>query len=280
MTVIADTTPTAVLAGGRRATRPAASRLAVHALLAFAAAAQEMSFVEHLEELRKRILWSLGFLAVAFATCWAFVDELFALARAPIDATPDVAFVLLRAQDIVGLQLRVTLVAAIFLASPLILLQAWLFISPGLHPHERRYAVPFVVLASLLFVAGGAFSYYAAFPTTLAFLIAWIREAGITPTIEAVEYVNLFFQITIAFGLVFQIPAVVFVLSRIGLVTARGLVQYSRHAVLGCLLIAAVITPTTDFANMLIIAGPMIVLYAVGIGIAWIFGKPRGVTPD
>jgi sec-independent protein translocase protein TatC len=161
----------------------------------------------------------------------------------------------------------------------LILTQAWLFISPGLYPRERRYAIPFVLSASLLFITGGAFGYYVAFPMAMQFLLDWIVESRLTPIIDAVEYFDLFFSIIVALGIVFQIPAVVFVLSRIGLVSARMLLRFFKHAVLACMVVAAVITPTTDFANMLIIAGPMIVLYAVGIGIAWIFGKRRVSEP-
>jgi sec-independent protein translocase protein TatC len=180
-----------------------------------------------------------------------------------------------RPQDIIGLQIKVTLVAAIFFAAPLILTQAWLFISPGLHAHERRYAIPFVLSASVLFVIGGAFGYYIAFPTALRFLLDWIVESKLSPIIDAVEYFDLFFTIMVALGIVFQIPAVIFVLSRIGLVSASLLSRYFKHAVLGCVVLAAVVTPTTDFGNMLVIAGPMIVLYAVGILIAWAFGKKR-----
>jgi sec-independent protein translocase protein TatC len=250
-------------------------RSLAYAATMITALAQEMSFIEHLEELRRRILWAILCVGVTFATCWAFSTELYQFASAPIRSHAGVSLTISRPQDILGLHLKVTLVAAIFFASPLVLTQAWLFISPGLYPHERRYAIPFVLSASLLFLAGGAFGYLVAFPVALGFLLDWIVASRLIPIIDAVEYFNLFFSIMVALGVVFQIPAVVFVLSRIGLVTARGLARYLKHAVLGCLVAAALITPTTDFANMLIIAGPMIVLYVVGIGVAWIFGKRR-----
>lgn len=251
----------------------------VNGLLAVSAMAQEMTFIEHLEELRRRILWSVACLAGTFAACWMFAGYFYEIASAPIRANPAVTLSVSRPQDIFGLHMKVTLVASIFFAAPLMLTQAWLFISPGLHRHERRYAVPFVVSASLLFIAGGAFGYYIAFPTALRFLLDWIVAANLTPIIDAVEYFDLFFSIMVALGIVFQIPAVIFVLSRIGLVSARLLLHYFRHAVLACVVVAAVITPTTDFGNMLIIAGPMVVLYAVGIVIAWVFGRVR-VQPD
>jgi sec-independent protein translocase protein TatC len=247
---------------------------------AVTALAQEMSFLEHLEELRRRILWAMASVAVTFAVCWVFSAELYGFASAPIRAHRAVTLSVSRPQDIFGLYMKVTLVASIFFSSPLILLQAWLFISPGLYPHERRYAIPFVVSASLLFIAGGAFGYYVAFPTALRFLLDWIVASKLVPIIDAVEYFDLFFSIMVALGIVFQIPAVVFVLSRIGLVDARLLARYFKHAVLGCAILAAVITPTVDYGNMLVIAGPMIALYALGIGIAWVFGRRRRTSPD
>jgi sec-independent protein translocase protein TatC len=138
--------------------------------------------------------------------------------------------------------------------------------------------VPFIVSRSVLFVAGGAFGYFVAFPMALNFLLDWIAAAHLTPIIDAVEYFDLFFSIIVALGIVFQIPAVIFVLSRIGLVSARMLGRYFKHAVLASVVAAAVLTPTTDFGNMLVLAGPMIVLYTVGIVIAWLFGTKRRAT--
>ena len=247
----------------------------LEAAVMLTAAAEAMSFLDHLEELRKRILWSVVSIAAAGAVCWMFAGTLYDIASAPIRSHPAVTLSLSRPQDIFALQMKITLVAASFLAAPLILTQVWLFIAPGLHRHERRYAVPFVLFSSLLFVAGGAFGYFVAFPLALGFLLDWIVAAKLTPIIDAIEYFDLFFSIIVALGIVFQIPAVVFVLSRVGLVTAGMLARHVKHALLGCVVVAAVITPTTDFGNMLAIAGPMIVLYVAGIGIAWLFGKPR-----
>ena len=244
-------------------------------LVAIGAAAEAMTFLDHLDELRKRIMWSVVSIAAAFAVCWAFSGELYEIAAAPIRANSAVTLAVVRPQDIVSLYMKVALVASLFVSAPLVLLQAWLFISPGLHPHERRWAVPFVLSGSVLFVTGGTFGYYVAFPAALRFLLEWITAARLTPIIDAAEYFDLFFTIIVALGIVFQIPAVIFVLSRIGLVTARLLANHFKHAVLGSIVLAAVLTPTTDFGNMLIIAGPMIVLYGVGIIVAWVFGKRR-----
>jgi sec-independent protein translocase protein TatC len=247
--------------------------LEVTAILAMAS--REMSFLEHLEELRRRLIWSVVFIGAAFALCWVFAGDLYDIASAPIRSNPAVTLSISRPQDIFSLYVKVTMVAAIFLSAPLVLVQAWMFISPGLYPHERRYAIPFVLFASVLFVCGGAFGYYVAFPTAVGFLLDWIVESHLTPIIDAGEYFNLFFTIIVALGIVFQIPAVIFVLSRIGLVSAGLLARKLKYAVFASVVVAAVITPTGDPGNMLIIAAPMVVLYVVGIGVAWLFGRRR-----
>ena len=250
-------------------------RKAVEVAALFAMASREMSFLEHLEELRRRLIWSLVFIGAAFAVCWVFAGDLYDIASAPIRSNPAVTLSISRPQDIFSLYIKVTMVAAIFLSAPLVLVQAWMFISPGLYSHERRYAIPFVLFASLLFLCGGAFGYYIAFPTAVGFLLDWIVQSHLTPIIDAGEYFNLFFTIIVALGLVFQIPAVIFVLSRIGLVSAGLLARKLKYAVFASVVIAAVITPTGDPGNMLIIAAPMLALYVVGIGVAWIFGRRR-----
>ena len=249
--------------------------VALEIVAALAAVSREMSFVEHLEELRRRLIWSIGFVAVTFGLCWIFAGDLYDIASAPIRTNPAVTLSVSRPQDIFSLYFKVTLVASIFLSSPFVIGQAWMFISPGLYSHERRYAIPFVLSASFLFAAGGAFGYYVAFPAALGFLLDWIVASHLVPIIDAGEYFNLFFTIMVALGIVFQIPAVIFVLSRIGLVDARFLLRHLKYAVFGCIVIAAVITPTGDPGNMLIIAAPMVLLYCAGIVIAWIFGRRR-----
>jgi len=258
--------------------RPVAAQLrrkGLELIAIVALASREMSFLEHLEELRRRLIWSVVFIGAAFVVCWMFAGDLYEIASAPIRSHPAVTLSISRPQDIFSLYVKVTMVAAIFMSAPLVILQAWMFISPGLYPHERRYAIPFVLFASVLFVLGGVFGYYVAFPTAVGFLLDWIVQAHLTPIIDAGEYFNLFFTIIVALGIVFQIPAVIFVLSRIGLVSAGLLARKLKYAVFASVVIAAVITPTGDPGNMLIIAAPMVALYIVGIGIALVFGRRR-----
>ena len=264
---------------GARAPRgrpaPAWQRYVLEWAAALAVASQEMSFLEHLDALRRRLIWSVVSIAIAFGVCCLFYEELYDIASAPIRMQGTATLTIARPQDIVGLYFQVILVAAIFLSAPFVLMQAWLFISPGLYPHERRYAIPFVLSATALFVAGGGFGYFVAFPAALRFLLNWIVASHLTPMIDIGEYFNLFFTVMVALGIVFQIPAVMFVLSRIGIVDAAGLARNAKYAVLGSVIVAAIITPTSDPWNMLVIAGPMIVLYGVGIAAAWLFGRRR-----
>jgi len=233
-----------------------------------------MSFLEHLEELRSRILKILIATAIAFAACFAFSDELFRIVARPITAlVPELVFTTVT--EPFNLTMKIALLAAIFLASPFIMAQVWLFISPGLYRHERRYALPFILSSSLLFVTGGVFGYFIGFPYTLKFLVDWGRGFGLKEMLTAAAYFDTFIMVELGLGLVFQIPAVIFVLSRIGLITPQFLVRNSKYAVLLSFVAAAVITPSGDAMTMMVFAVPIILLYFLGVIVAFIFGKKR-----
>jgi sec-independent protein translocase protein TatC len=238
-----------------------------------------MSFLDHLEELRKRIINSLIAVGVALLVSWSFADYLFNLVSRPIVAA-GVQLNMSKPTEGFNLELKLAILTAVFLAAPFIIAQVWLFIAPGLYKHERRYALPFIVFSSVLFVAGGVFGYLVAFPYALQFLIEWGRNMGLTMIISATEYFDLFIMVELGLGVVFEIPAVIFILSRMGLVTAGFLLRNTRYAILVAFLIAAVITPTTDVPNMLIMAVPMIVLYLLGVVVAFVFGKKRRKEPE
>jgi sec-independent protein translocase protein TatC len=238
-----------------------------------------MSFLDHLEELRKRIINSLIAVGLALGVSWWFADYLFQMVSRPIVAA-GVQLNMSKPTEGFNLELKLAILTAVFLAAPFIIGQVWLFIAPGLYKHERRYALPFIVFSSLLFVAGGIFGYFVAFPYALQFLIEWGRNMGLTMIISATEYFDLFIMVELGLGVVFEIPAVIFILSRMGLVTAGFLLRNTRYAILVAFLIAAVITPTTDVPNMLIMAVPMIVLYLLGVVVAFVFGKKRTKEPE
>jgi len=234
----------------------------------------QMSFFDHLGELRRRILHSLIAVGVAFGACWYFADYIFKVFYNLISSTGAE----LNQQgftDAFTVELKMALMAAIFLSSPFILAQIWLFVSPGLYKRERMYALPFVVSATILFVLGGLFAYFIALPTGLSFLIDIGKGLNLKSYISVSEAYNLIFALLVGMGVVFEIPAVIFLLSRLGIVSGPFLLRNMKYAVLGCFVAAAIITPTGDIGNMMILAVPMIGLYTIGILVAFIFGRKR-----
>jgi sec-independent protein translocase protein TatC len=238
----------------------------------------QMSFLDHLEELRKRILHSLIAVAVAFVVTWTFRDTLFEIVSGPIRKT---------GAELIGtsltagfnLQLKLAIVAAIFLAAPFILGQVWLFISPGLYRHERRYALPFILSSSILFILGGIFGYFVAFPFAAQFLVDWTKGMGLVPRLNAPDYFDLFMVVELGLAVIFEIPALIFILARIGLVNGPFLLRNTRYAILIAFVVAAIITPTTDVANMMVMVVPMVALYLLGVIVAYVFGKKRTKEP-
>src|SRR5499426_3101083 len=192
----------------------------------------QMSFLDHLEELRKRIINSLIAVGVALAVCWTFADALFKTVQRPINLAGVSSLVASTPTEGFNLELKLAVMAAIFLAAPFVLGQVWLFISPGLYKHERKYALPFIFFSSLLFVIGGLFGYFIAFPFALQFLIQWEKDMGLTVLINTSEYFDLFIMVELGLAVIFEIPAVIFVLSRIGLVNGPFLLRNTRYAIL------------------------------------------------
>ncbi len=241
----------------------------------------QMSFLDHLEELRTRILRALIAIAVAFVICWVFVQDIFVIVSQPVlealeaSGSTSEALVFTSPTQPFNLFLRVAFLAAVFLSSPFILAQVWLFIAPGLYRNERRYAIPFILSGTVLALVGAAFGYYIAFPFALEFLINWGESAGLEAMIVATDYFGLFIAIELGMGVIFQIPPIIFVLSRMGLVTPGFLLRNTKYAVLISFVVAAIITPTPDIPNMMVMAGPMILLYLVGVLVALVFGKKR-----
>ena len=237
-----------------------------------------MGFLDHLEELRKRIINSLIAIGVALLVSWTLADYLFRLVSRPIVAA-GIQLNMTKPTEGFNLELKLAILTAVFFAAPFIIAQVWLFIAPGLYKHERRYAMPFILFSSLLFVLGGLFGYFVAFPFAIQFLIEWGRNMGLTTIISATEYFDLFIMVELGLGVVFEIPALIFILARMGLVSAGFLLRNTRYAILIAFIIAAIITPTTDIPNMLIMAVPMIMLYLLGVVVAFVFGKKRKKEP-
>lgn len=241
-------------------------------------AAGKMSFLEHLEELRKRIINSLVALVGGVIISFFFLNRVVEFVLGPLAARlPEgSSFIATEAPEYFVLYIKLGLISGLFVAMPVILFQVWLFISPGLYSHEKRFAIPFVLFGSVFFFLGAAFAHYVAFPWTWEFFItftpSWVTVAPkLQPTFA------LYIRIVLAFGIVFQMPTVVFFLARMGVVTAGFLMRHTKYAVLIIFMAAAVLSPGGDIGSQVIMAGPMLVLYGLSIGIAWAFAKrPRG----
>jgi sec-independent protein translocase protein TatC len=231
-----------------------------------------MSFLEHLEELRRRILISVVAIVVAFAVCWSFAPEIFAWIERPILpllAGKKLAYTRLAAPFF--LYMKVAFLASIFAAAPVILWQVWRFIAPGLYRRERLYAAPFLVFSTLFFLAGGYFGYKVVFPMAAKFFVEVGQPFEAVITVD--DYFSIASKLILGMGLVFETPILIFFLARIGIVTPQFLLKKFKYAVLIIFIIAAIITPTPDMVTQSALAIPMILLYLLGVGISMVFGK-------
>jgi sec-independent protein translocase protein TatC len=232
----------------------------------------KMSFLDHLEELRHRIIVSLSAVGIGFLVCWSYSSQIYNFLAVPITKHLNgQKLVFTNPTEPFSLYMKVALIAGIFLTSPVVLWQVWLFISPGLYAREKKFAAPFVICSSMLFVLGGIFAYYIAFPMTLRFLLS-VGES-FQPMVTINEYFDLALTVYLGCGIIFEIPILIFFLSIFGIVSAGFLVKNLRYAILIIFIAAAVITPTTDIPTMMVFSMPMLLLYMIGIFVAWIFGK-------
>jgi sec-independent protein translocase protein TatC len=232
-----------------------------------------MSFLEHLEELRRRIIYCLIAVAVAFFACWGYAERIYGIMQRPImEALHNnhmaEQLVYLNPTEPFNLYLKVAFLGGLFVASPFVLYQVWMVISPGLYRHERRYVLPFMFSTVCLFLAGGVFGYRVVYPQALNFLISYGKQ--FQPMITISEYTDLFLTIIIGMGVIFELPILVFFLSLMGIVTAGWMWRNFRYSILVIFIIAAIVTPTTDILNMCIFAAPMVALYGLSIGIAFL----------
>jgi len=237
-----------------------------------------MGFLEHLDELRKRLLWSLVAIVLAFAAALSQSKRILGFLLRPIrPMLGEDRPVFIDLTEPFLLYMKVALLAALFLSAPFVLYQAWAFIAPGLYPRERRYALPFVLFATVFFLAGGAFGYYIGFPVASKFLLGIADE--FQPALRISSLFGFQSKIILGLGVVFELPTVIYFLARLGLVTPQFLWRNFKYAILIIFIVAAVITPTPDVVTQCIFAAPMILLYIAGILVAHIFGRPRS-RPD
>lgn len=236
----------------------------------------KMPLTAHLEELRWRLIKSLLAITVGFIITYNLADWLFLILARPLVALDQgpVELIGTSVTEAFFTKLKVSFIAALFLTSPMLFYQAWMFIAPGLYDQEKRYARPFVIFATLFFIAGAAFCYYVVFPVANTFFIQEYQTIGVSPNIRISEYLTFTSRMLLAFGATFELPVVTFFLARVGLLTHHVMLRYARYAVLVMFIVAAVLTPGPDVASQLLMVGPLLVLYALSIGVAYMFGTP------
>ncbi|MBI5189503.1 MAG: twin-arginine translocase subunit TatC [Nitrospirae bacterium] len=254
-----------------------------------------MPITAHLEEFRKRLLRCIIALAVGFGLTFSYSEDILEWMLLPIRMTmgfdrtfpffhpvyTDTAFKLsyIDLTEPFWMHMKIAFVAGIFLAMPFILTQVWLFISPGLLPKERRYALPFVVLSSAMFVLGALFAQYFMLPFAVHFLIGYKTE-NLVAMVTIGKYTDFVSKFLLATGLVFELPLVITLLSKLGIVSPEFLAKNRKYAVLIAFVVSALITPTSDIFNLLLMAAPILVLYEVGILMARLVGRRKMVEDD
>jgi sec-independent protein translocase protein TatC len=240
-----------------------------------------MSFLEHLEELRSRIIKMILGMVVALCISFTFTDPLWHFVVQPAKAAllangfPGTLAQITPMEAFNVIWFKLPLVCSIFLASPWIVYQVWAFISPGLYRREKRFAIPFVLGTAGLFILGGLFGYFVAFRYGLRFLLSIGVEKDITTVISVNEYFDMFVNVILGVGLVFELPVLIFFLILLRIVTPGFLVRHSRYAILINFIIAAVVTPTPDIFNMTLFALPMCILYYLGVFVGYLFVLKR-----
>lgn len=231
-----------------------------------------MSFLEHLEELRTRLIHTLAGLAVAFVISLTFSKELWLIVQEPATAAlaalgyKDLGLIFTSPMESFSIiWMKLPLLTSIFIASPWILYQVWAFISPGLYKKERRFAAPFIIISAGLFILGALFAYFVAFRFGLTFLLGIGKDVGVRPMVTITEYFDIFVNVILGISVVFELPVLIFFLTLLRIASPRFLLSHSRYAVLCIVILAAVVTPTPDVFNLMIFSVPMVLLYFLGI---------------
>lgn len=242
---------------------------------------KRMSLTSHLEELRKRLIICVAAALIGFLAAYNYSEYVYSILTKPLmPALPPGQdyLVFTGVVEPFFIYLKVGLVGGIIFASPVILYQAWAFVAPALYQNEKRWFLSIVFFSIVLFAAGALFAYYVVFPFGFKYLLSYASE-NLRPILSMSLYFSFASKLLLAFGVVFQLPLAILVLARLGVVTAGKLLEWWRYALVAILIAAAILTPTPDVFNQLLMAGPLIVLYAIGIIVAKIFGKKRVTEP-
>ncbi len=231
---------------------------------------QDLSLVEHLAELRRRLIISVAAIAAGAVLAYAFIDPIFTLFSQPLMDVlpPDTTLIFTSYPEAFFTYLKLAITVGIFLASPLVLYEIWAFVAPGLYPHEKRLALPFVFASTLCFVGGGVFGYFVVFPAAFNFLAHFTGDSFVLlPSVS--EYFTLTVRLLLGFGLAFELPVLMVFLGLLGFIDAAMLRKNRKYAILIIFIIAAIFTPTPDVLNQILLAGPLLLLYEVSIFFVW-----------
>ncbi len=237
---------------------------------------KEAPLLEHLVELRTRLVRCLIAVGVGFAACYAFAERLLGILLKPLmDVMPGGSKLIATSlPETFFTVMKLALVAGAFVASPFIFYQLWQFVAPGLYKEERKIIIPVAVSSAVCFVGGALFGYFVVFPFGFKFFVDYASDyITVMPTISA--YFSLAVTLLFAFGLIFELPVFIFFMTSLGLVTTKTLRKFRRWAILLSFIVAAILTPTPDAVNQLLMAGPMVVLYELGIWVSWFVDKSR-----
>jgi len=238
---------------------------------------KEMPFLDHLEELRWRLLWMLGALVVGILIAFVLVvqyDVISVLSRPILPFLHGRKLVYTHPGDPFSIAMTASFAIGTIFALPVILYQLWAFLSPALHVHEKKLAVPVVVGAAALFLAGVSLSHFVVLPFTLRFLSGF-QAGSLEPMITAAEYFSFAISMSLAFGAVFELPIAILALTALGLVTPRMLIMFRRHATILCVVASAFITPGADVVSLVALAVPLYLLYELSIVLSKAVHKRR-----
>jgi sec-independent protein translocase protein TatC len=238
---------------------------------------EKQPFIAHLKELRDRLVVSLAGLAVAFIVAYSFKEKIFHFLMQPfIKVMPaGSSFIFTSITEAFITYFKVSLVAALFLAAPVILYEVWMFVAPGLYEKEKKYIAPFIIFGSFFFIGGALFCYYVTMPVVYHFFVSYAGTM-IIPMPSLKEYMNLTLKMLIIFGLIFQMPLIAFYLAKAGIINYRGLAKKRRYAILGIAVLSAIITPP-EVSSQLLMALPMYGLFELSVVIARVFGKKESI---
>ena len=243
--------------------------------------AGKMSFLDHLDELRQRLIWALAAVGVGFAITFPYVNRIFDFIMRPMQRLLPAGQTLIYTDpsEAFTLEIKIALITGLMLASPMVFAQLWLFVAPGLYSHEKRWALPFICLSSFFFIIGAAFSHYVVFPIVWGFFVSFRTDyLTFMPRVEPAF--SMYLRLILALGVTFQLPTLVLFLARMGMITPRFMIQNSKYAVLLIVIASAVLSPDGGGVGMVAMGGPVLLLYMLSVGLAGAFGRKQPAGAD